>query len=339
QAKWEREGRLDREMKELDAWFERTGYPRAPRYYLIKWISDWVREFGFDGYRVDTARNFDEEAALELKREGEVAFAEWKRAHPEKVIDDLPFHMFGEVYGYNAEGGREFDFGDRTVDYFDYGYDGLINFGLKDRDGRSTEELFERYSASLSTGALEGVAILSYLSSHDDSSPWDPDREEPFAAAVRLLLAPGGAQIYYGDELSRPLRVAGAEGDANLRSFMNWEDLGPGTDTGAILAHWRKLARFRADHPAVGAGAHARLSRKPWIFSRTLERNGSEDRVLVAVGLDPGRVSVPVFDLFPDGAELKDGYSGERALVADGAVTLETESGILLLSLMETGKP
>ncbi|MCL7983904.1 MAG: alpha-amylase family glycosyl hydrolase [marine benthic group bacterium] len=330
-AKWEREGRLETEMAELDAWFDRTGYPRAPRYYLVKWLSDWVRELGFDGYRVDTARNFDEEAALDLKREGESAFADWRRANPEKVIDDLPFHMFGEVYGYDAESGREFDFGDRTVDYFDYGYDGLINFGLKNRDGRSTDQLFGRYSALLNGGALEGVSILSYISSHDDSAPWDPERESPFEAAVRLLLAPGGAQIYYGDELSRPLSVEGAEGDANLRSFMNWEDLGRGGETEAILAHWRKLARFRADHPAVGAGEHVRLSGSPWIFSRTLKRSGSEDRVLIAVGLEPGRVTVPVFGVFSEGVELEDSYTGDRTIVSEGEVTLVTESGIVLL--------
>jgi alpha-amylase len=338
-AKWEREGRLEREAAELEAFFDRTGYPRAPRYYLIKWLSDWVRELGFDGYRVDTARNFDEEAALDLKREGEIAFADWKRANPAKVIDDLPFHMFGEVYGYDAEGGREFDFGDRAVDYFDYGYDGLINFGLKNRNGRSTDQLFGDYSDLLNGGVLEGVSILSYISSHDDSEPWDPDREAPFQAAVRLLLAPGGAQIYYGDELNRPLSVEGAQGDANLRSFMNWEDLGRGGDTDAILGHWRRLARFRAAHPAVGAGEHVRLSSSPWIFSRTLKRNGYEDRVLIAVGLEPGPVWVPVFGVFPDGAELEDGYSGDRAIVSEGRVTLSTESGIVLLSRLETDAP
>ncbi|MCL7937266.1 MAG: alpha-amylase, partial [marine benthic group bacterium] len=181
-------------------------------------------------------------------------------------------------------------------------------------------------------GALEGVSILSYISSHDDSAPWDPERESPFEAAVRLLLAPGGAQIYYGDELSRPLSVGGAEGDANLRSFMNWEDLGREGTAEAILEHWRKLARFRASHPAVGAGEHVRLSRSPWIFSRTLNWNGAEDRVLIAVGLEPGRVEIPVFGVFPEGTELEDGYSGDRAIVSEGEVTLESESGIVLLS-------
>ena len=95
--KWEREGRLDRELAELDAFFERTGYPRAPRYYVIKWLTDWVRDFGFDGYRVDTAKHFEEWVSAELKREAERAFADWRAAHPDKVLDDLPFYMVGEV--------------------------------------------------------------------------------------------------------------------------------------------------------------------------------------------------------------------------------------------------
>ena len=58
--KWRREGRLEQERLELDAFFRRTEYPRAPRYYVIKWLTDWVREFGFDGYRMDTAKHFGE---------------------------------------------------------------------------------------------------------------------------------------------------------------------------------------------------------------------------------------------------------------------------------------
>ena len=33
--KWKKEGRYDQEIKELDDFFARTGYPRAPRFYII----------------------------------------------------------------------------------------------------------------------------------------------------------------------------------------------------------------------------------------------------------------------------------------------------------------
>jgi alpha-amylase len=332
--KWQREGRLDQERAELDAFFARTGYPRAPRYYIIKWLTDWVREFGFDGYRIDTAKHFGETVSAELKREAERAFADWKRAHPAQVLDSLPFYMMGEVYGYEPSQGRAYNFGDRTVDFFAYGYDGLINFGFKREAAGSLDDVFARYSTVLHDGALRGVAILNYVSSHDDGSPYDPDRADPFGAGTRLLLAPGGAQIYYGDELARPLRVAGAAGDANLRSFMNWSDLGRGGRTAEILRHWRKLGQFRRAHLAVGAGAHHRLQVQPYIFSRTLEADGGGrvDRVLVALDQGEGAKTIPVFGVFRDGTELVDAYSGTWGTVRNGRISLTTAFRLVLLS-------
>jgi len=330
--KWQREGRLDRERAELDAFFARTGYPRAPRYYIIKWLTDWVREFGFDGYRMDTAKHFGEAVSAELKREAERAFADWKRAHPAQALDGLPFYMMGEVYGYELSQGRAYNFGDRTVDFFAYGYDGLINFGFKREAAGSLDDLFTRYSAALREGALRGVAILNYISSHDDGSPYDRDRADPFGAGTRLLLAPGGAQIYYGDELARPLIFAGVQGDANLRSFMNWRDLERGGTTADVLRHWRILGRFRRAHPAVGAGLHRRLQAEPYIFSRTLEADGRVDRVLVAMDQGEGAKTIPVFGVFRDGTELVDAYSGERGTVASGRISLTSAFGLVLLS-------
>lgn len=330
--KWRGEGRLDRERAELDAFFARTGYPRAPRYYVIKWLTDWVREYGFDGYRVDTAKHFEASVSTELKREAERAYADWKRAHPGQLLDDLPFYMVGEVYGFGVGPKRTYDFGDRSVDFFAHGYDALINFGFKAEAAGSLDSVFTRYASALQQGALRSVAILNYVTSHDDGAPYDLDRKDPYGAGTRLLLAPGGAQVYYGDELARPLRVPGTQGDANLRSFMNWGDLERGGSTAEILRHWRKLGRFRHAHPAVGAGAHRTLQQAPYVFSRTLERGGQTDRVLVALDQPSGAKNIPVFDAFPDGTELVDAYSGATARVRDGRISLTTAFGLVLLS-------
>jgi alpha-amylase len=147
-----------------------------------------------------------------------------------------------------------------------------------------------------------------------------------------LLLAPGGAQIYYGDELARPLRIEGARGDANLRSFMNWGDLARGGATAEVLEHWRRLGRFRHAHPAVGAGQHHLLQEDPYIFSRTLEMGEVSDRVLVALGQVPGAKTIPVFGVFSDGTQLQDAYSGVTGTVANGEIALTTDFGIVLLS-------
>ena len=90
--KWQREGRLVQEVTELDEYFARTGHPRAPRYYLIKWLTDWVREYGFDGYRVDTAKHFEEWVSAELKVEAERAFEDWKAAQPDPVSEPSVLH-------------------------------------------------------------------------------------------------------------------------------------------------------------------------------------------------------------------------------------------------------
>ena len=328
--KWEQEGRREREVAELDAYFARTGHPRAPRYYIIKWLTDWVREFGFDGYRIDTAKHFGETVATELKREAETALAEWRRDHPGEGRDDLPFYMVGEVYGWEPGNGRAYDFGDRKVDYFAHGYDALINFGFKREAAGSLDSLFAGYAGRLHGQALRGTAILNYVSSHDDGSPYDAERKDPLGAGTRLLLAPGGAQIYYGDEVARPLRVAGAEGDANLRSSMTWNPLDRGTS--AVLEHWRRLGRFRQAHPAVGAGVHRTLQAEPYIFSRSLETAGRSDRVLVAMGQGRGARTVPVFGVFPEGAELVDEYSGAAGIVSVGAVSLAGGSDLVLLA-------
>jgi alpha-amylase len=330
--KWGREGRRDRELAELDAFFRRTGYPRAPRYHLIKWLTDWVRDFGFDGYRVDTAKHFGESVSAELKREADAALIEWRQKHPRRISGDLPFYMVGEVYGWELSGGRGYDFGDRRVDFFSHGYDALINFGFKRDASARPDSLFTAYAAALHGGPLAGVAVLNYLSSHDDGSPYDLERKDPIGAGTRLLLSPGGAQIYYGDELARPLRIEGAEGDANLRSFMNWDDLEGAGTTREVLRHWRKLGRFRRDHPAVGAGEHRTLQESPYIFNRTLASDGATDRVIVAMDQGQGEKTISVFGVFPEGAELVDAYSGTAATVRDGSVELTTPSDLVLLS-------
>ncbi len=329
--KWTREGRRDRELAELESFFRRTGYPRAPRYYVMKWLTDWVRELGFDGYRLDTAKHFEPAVSDELKREAQDALASWRRTHRHTAPDTLPFYMVGEVYGWELSGGRTYDFGDRKVDFFSHGYDGLVNFGFK-ADTGSFDRLFSRYSSMLDEPELSDVSILNYLSSHDDGAPYDRERKDPFGGGTRLLLAPGGAQIYYGDELARPLQVPGAEGDANLRSFMNWADLEHGGRTAEVLEHWRRLGRFRRNHPSVGAGVHRTLQAKPYIFSRTLESRGRIDRVLVAMDQGNGARRIPVFGTFPNGTELMDAYSGGRGKVVNGVVSLARGSSLVLLA-------
>ena len=103
-AKWKAEGRLSNELDELQLFFDRTGYPRAPRFYIIKWLTDYVNDLGIDGFRVDTVKHADEKAWAELYAEASKAFESWKKKHPDEVLDDSPFFMVGEVYNYGISG-------------------------------------------------------------------------------------------------------------------------------------------------------------------------------------------------------------------------------------------
>ncbi len=111
--KWKAEERYDDEVAELDAFFERTGHPRAPRFYIMKWLTDYITEFGIDGYRVDTVKHTEEYVWQEFKTECDYAFTKWKASHPDKVLDDNGFYLVGEVYNYKIDTGQYYDFGDR----------------------------------------------------------------------------------------------------------------------------------------------------------------------------------------------------------------------------------
>lgn len=333
-AKWKEEGRLSNELDELQLFFERTGYPRAPRFYIIKWLTDYINDFGIDGFRVDTVKHVNENSWSELYKEATYAFETWKKKHPNEVLDDNPFYMVGEVYNYGISGGREFDFGDKKVDYFDHGFKSLINFELKNDAKNDYEKIFKKYSTLLNT-KLKDKSVLNYLSSHDDGSPYDKERKDSIRTANVLLLTPGASQIYYGDESARPLIIEGTEGDATLRSFMNWEDIEKNTETQKILEHWQKLGKFRHDHPAIGAGKHKRLGKKPYVFSRTYIDGDFKDKVVVGLDLPKGKKSLWVKGFFGDGTQLYDTYSETTVEVRKGKVILENDYDIALLELAQ----
>ncbi len=330
--KWEKEGRLEEELQELDAFFETTGYAKAPRFYLIKWLTDFVRQYGIDGFRVDTAKHTEAEIWAELKEEAIKAFQDWKAANLDKTLDDQDFFMVGEVYGYGAGGGPAYDYGDRKVNFFENGFESLINFAFKYDAQQPYDALFTKYDTVLHGGSLADYNVLNYLSSHDDGDPYDRNREQAMEAGTKLLLSPGAAQIYYGDETARPLVVEGAEGDANLRSYMNWEAIAQDSLVRQTLAHWSKIGRFRREHIAIGDGKHQKLQESPYIFSRQYAENGNTDQVLVALDLPEGEKNIDVFDVFPDDTVLKDYYSGQQATVTNGKISLATPYSLLLLA-------
>ena len=328
--KWKKEGRYEAEMKSLNEFFTKYNLPKAPKYYIMKWLADYIVKYGVDGFRVDTVKHANEDMWKEFQKISQDAFDEYKKNNPSKVLDDNSFFTVGEVYGYGISQKNNYDFGDKKVDYFQNGFNNLINFDFKGDANKSYEETFSKYSQILNN-EMKGFGVMNYVSSHDDSWPFDKDRKRTYESATKLLLTPGISQIYYGDETARTLVVDGAEGDANLRSFMNWSDIQNNPETKKLLNHWQKLGKFRANHPAVGAGVHQMISNSPYYFSRIFAKGNFTDKVIIGLDLDKGMKNIDVKGIFQEGDQIRDAYSGDSMPVINGKVSFNSDSEIVLL--------
>lgn len=219
----------------------------TPRDYLTHWLSQWVRDYGVDGFRVDTAKHVELSAWQQLKTQASAALVEWKKNNPDKALDDKPFWMTGEAWGHGV----------MQSDYYRHGFDAMINFDYQEQAAKAANCLSGMdLTWQQMAEKLQGFNVLSYLSSHDTRL----FREGGDKAAELLLLAPGAVQIFYGDESSRPFGPTGSDPLQGTRSDMNWQDIsGKSADN---VAHWQRLGQFRARHPAIGAGQQTTLSLK-----------------------------------------------------------------------------
>ena len=138
-----------------------------------------------------------------------------------------------------------------------------------------------------------------------------------------MLLAPGGVQLYYGDESGRPPGpVPDGDPQQATRSPMNWNSM----DT-ALLEHARRIGQFRNAHPALARGRHVRLNDKPYVFAR--EDAARDDRVVV-VPEAKGEIVVAVRGVFADGERIRDAYSGRESVVRNGMLSIRADGTLLL---------
>jgi alpha-amylase len=217
----------------------------TPRDYLVSWLSQWVRDYGIDGFRVDTAKHVELAAWQQLKEQASESLQAWKQANPQKKLDDTPFWMTGEAWGHGV----------MRSDYYQHGFDAMINFDYQEQAAKAVDCLADMdLTWQQMAEKMQDFNVLSYLSSHDTRL----FREGGSRSAELLMLAPGTVQIFYGDESARPFGATGSDPLQGTRSDMNWQEV-----TGAqapFVAHWQTLGQFRARHPAIGAGKQTTLT-------------------------------------------------------------------------------
>lgn len=244
------------------------------RQYLVKWHSDWVRQYGIDGFRCDTAKHVEKATWSALKQASVTALDEWKAAHPNDKLDDLDFWMTGEVFPHGVV----------KDDYFTNGFDSLINFDFQTQakmalaDNSRLDSIYSMYAQAINTDP--SFNVLSYISSHDTElfyGSTNKNLDAQFRVGTQLMLLPGAVQIYYGDETAREPGPNSTDPKQATRSDMNWDNY-----DAALLAHWQKLGQFRNRHVAVGAGSHRSLAQASgYAFAREYDQNGVSDQVVV----------------------------------------------------------
>lgn len=319
-TKWTKEGTYDEKI-------EKYGSSNTVTGYLTSWLSDWVREYGVDGFRCDTAKHVEKSSWKQLKTACVDALAEWRQNNPDKPGADWQqdFWMTGEAW-------------DKGVGYDEYytqgGFDSMINFetwGAGVLASSRVAGLYQGYADAINT--KEDFNVLSFISSHD-ALLTRGDTNTMIYTGSAFLLTPGGVQIYYGDESNRPmfdgLAFDGAGGSGHsLRSDMNWDSLDY-----TVLAHWQKVGQFRNNHVAIGAGSNTKLSATSGVaFARTYDKNGVSDKVAAVIDASSNAdVTIDVSTLWNDGQRLMNTYDQSSATVTDGKVTFNSgENGTILI--------
>lgn len=310
-------------------WYNKSGNWRtdgkgSQTDYQIIWLSGWVREFGVDGFRCDTAKHVDMYRWGQLKDACESALAKWRADSTKEDTAGAKewkdkFWMTGECWGHGSSTGDSY--------YTQGKFDSMINFSFQGNNetngstscghvpGTSDWSSYAGIGASTSDSDNNGNSnsTLSYISSHDTGLLRHGDKKE---VGTMFTLLPAGIQIYYGDESWRSYCNGGGDSDMMTRGDMNW---GSNTDS---VTHWGKVGKFRKFNPAVGAGSQSQNG-STYIRKFTKNKASGIEANSVAISLSSTTVTgLP----YSNGTTVYNWYDGKTATVQNGSATFSGSS-------------
>lgn len=300
--KWNREGSDNNPWVNPAAMKLRQNRPWSPMQYVIAWIASWVEEFGIDGFRCDIVENVHLYRWKQLSAACNDALQRWRNQHKGEPASDWTerFYMTGDYDGASI---------DYKPDYADAGFSSMVNFYFpKHGDLDGIVYTWQAYADSLA--AHPGWHPFSYL---NNSYHRDADMNNMIDCATTLLLSPGVIQIFYGDETGRKLSDArlNVDSDQAFRSDMDWDDV-----DATLLAHFKKLGQIRKNNPVIAAGKQLTVD------THTCLRYDETDKALIRLCPGPGS-EIDVNGIFSDGVILTELYTGKRAEVRGGKITLD----------------
>lgn len=311
-------------------WYNKSGDWRtdgkgAQTDYQIIWLSGWVREFGVDGFRCDTAKHVDMYRWGQLKDACESALAKWRADSTKEDTAGAKewkdnFWMTGEAWGHGNG---------TSDDYYSTGkFDSMINFSFQGNSNTNGSTSCGTIPTTSHWSSYNGIgasttdtdsngncnSTLSYLSSHDTGLLRHGDSKE---VGTMFILLPAGIQIYYGDESWRPYAYTGyGDSDMMTRGDMNWDE------NASVVAHWGKLGKFRKFNPAVGAGKQT-ISGSTYIRNFTKTKASGIESNTVAISISSASLSGLTYS---NGTTVYNWYDGKSATVQDGSVTFSGSS-------------
>lgn len=298
--KWEREGSNNDPWVNPSAKELRKDRQFSPMQYVISWISSWVEEFGIDGFRCDIVENVNIERWKELNEACNKSLAKWRTNHPDNAASKWTdkFYMTGDFDCASI---------DYKPDYADAGFSSMVNFYFpKEGDLDAIAYVWQAYADSVA--AHSNWHPFSYL---NNSYHRDADSTNMINCATTLLLSPGIAQIFYGDESGRKLSDAKLNVDSNqaFRSDMNWNDMDSIT-----LSHFRKLGTIRKSNPVISTGKQKILD------VHTVVRYDHNNKILIRLRPEEGQ-TIKTYNIFREGDEVQELYTGKRSIVKDGQIS------------------
>ena len=114
-------------------------------------------------------------------------FEDFKKNNPEKVLDNMRFLLLAKSMDTTLAQKNYLILETKKSNYFENGFTGLINFDFRNEAKMNYEALFSKYNGILQND-LKGNTVMNYVSSHDDSSPYDKKRKKHWKAAQNYCL-------------------------------------------------------------------------------------------------------------------------------------------------------
>ncbi|MFR0352175.1 pullulanase-type alpha-1,6-glucosidase [Streptomyces sediminimaris] len=339
-----------------DLWTERPEVVRG----MEKIYQRWVRDFGVDGFRIDTVKHVN----MEFWTQWATALDRYAAAHGRKN-----FFMFGEVYSadtsvtspYVTQGRLDatldFPFQDAARSYASQGGSAQKLAAVFGDDYKYTTDKANAYEQVTFLGNHD-MGRIGYFLNQDNPKAGDAELLKKDELANELMfLSRGNPVVYYGDEQG----FTGSGGDKDARQTMfaskvadYLDDDEIGTDrTHASDSYDTKaplyeqisaLGRLRRDNPALTDGVqtqrYAADGAGVYAFSRTDARSGQE--YIVAFN-NAGEARSATFAA--GSADMKyRGVYGTSHDVTSGAdskvtVTVPAESAVVLKAAGEPARP